>query len=218
MIDAVVFDMDGVIVDSEPVWQQVRVELVGDHGQAWTTADGDACRGRESREWSARISQRIRGALTPQEVFDEVLMRMIAAYEEVLPVFPGAVEAIETIGQEYAVAVASGSPRALVDLVLGRTGLNRLSATVGYGDEVGRGKPAPDVYLGVLDRMGVAPERAVGVEDSVSGLESVLSAGMHAIAIVSPGYHLPQEIVARAALRLSRLGDLTLPMLESLGA
>ncbi|HET9259158.1 MAG TPA: HAD family phosphatase, partial [Acidimicrobiia bacterium] len=162
MIDAVVFDMDGVIVDSEPVWQQVRVDLVEEHGAIWTDADGDACRGSESGFWAAMVSERLAGALTPSEVFEEILARMARSYDEHLPVFPGAVEAIERVGSEYRVAVASGSPRELVDLVLAVSGLDRVVEAVGYGDEVERGKPAPDVYLDVLGRLGVDPVRSVG--------------------------------------------------------
>lgn len=215
MIEAVVFDMDGVIVDSEPVWQEARVDLVMAHGREWTNEDGDACRGRSSQEWSTRLSGRIDGALSPPAVFDEVLQRMISSYNAGLPLFPGAVEAIEEVATKYPVAVASGSPRDLIDLVLERSGLRRILSDVGYGDEAKRGKPAPDVYLGVLSRLGLSPSRSVGVEDSESGLRSVLSAGMEAVAVVSPDYQLPEDLVASTALQVGRLSDLSLPVLES---
>lgn len=212
MIEAVVFDMDGVIIDSEPVWQQVRVDLVTEHGAVWTDADGDAVRGSESEFWATMVSQRLAGALTPDEVFEEIMRRMVNVYEEHLPLFPGSVEAIERVGSRYRVAVASGSPRMLVDLVLAGSGLDRIAEAVGYGDEVARGKPAPDVYLDVLSRMDVAPANAIGVEDSVAGLTSLLAAGMRAIAVVSPDYELPPEILARTEARLEALADLTIPI------
>jgi mannitol-1-/sugar-/sorbitol-6-/2-deoxyglucose-6-phosphatase len=211
MIEAVVFDMDGVIIDSEPVWQQVRVDLVTEHGAIWTDADGDACRGSESEVWSTMVSMRLGGLMTPNEVFDEILARMAASYKHHLPLFDGAVETIERVALEHRVAVASGSPRVLVDLVLATSGLDRVTEAVGCGDEVERGKPAPDIYLDVLERMGVEPRRSVGVEDSVAGLTAVLAAGMHAIAVVSPGYEIPYEILERTDARLDSLADLTIP-------
>lgn len=215
MIEAVVFDMDGVIVDSEPVWQEVRVALVSDYDRVWTDQDGDACRGRSSEEWSARISERIEEKLSPDEVFAEVLNRMLSAYEATLPLFPGAVDAIYQVATGYPVAVASGSPSPLIGLVLERSSLREVCSAVGYGDEVEHGKPAPDVYLDVLGRMGASPSSAIGVEDSESGLRSVLSAGMHAVAVVSADYRLPDDLVERTVLQLRSLGDLTLPILES---
>lgn len=215
MIEAVVFDMDGVVVDSEPVWQKARVDLVDSYGRVWTDQDGDACRGRSSEEWSTRISERIGRELTPEEVFKEILRRMISAYEVQLPLFPGAIDAIERIATKYPVAVASGSPRDLIDRVLDRSGLSRVCSAVGYGDEVECGKPAPDVYLDVLDRMGVTPSNAIGVEDSESGLRSVAAAGMHAVAVVSADYQLPDDLVAKPSLQVQHLRDLTLQTLES---
>lgn len=208
--------MDGVIVDSEPVWQEARQVLVEAHGSVWTKEDGDACRGRASSVWSARISDRLDGALTSEEVFAEVVQWISSAYERDLPLFDGAVEAIKEVASTYKVGIASGSPNVLIDLVVERTGLGSVVSAVGYGDEVERGKPAPDIYLGVLDRLGVEPSQAVGVEDSVSGLRSVIAAGMSAVAITSPEYRLPEDVLERTALQLEHLGDLTLPMLDSL--
>jgi HAD superfamily hydrolase (TIGR01509 family) len=216
MIEAVVFDMDGVIVDSEPVWQQVRVDLIRERGGVWTEGDGDDTRGRSSEVWSTRISERLGGTLTPQQVFTQVLERMAASYRAHLPLFPGAVEAIERIATSYTVAVASGSPKVLIDLVLEESGLHRVAAAVGYGDEVPSGKPAPDVYLDVLGRLGVDPSRAVGVEDSESGLESVQSAGMHSIALVSPGYQVSQDVLGRTAGQIERLDQLTVSMIDEI--
>lgn len=208
--------MDGVIVDSEPVWQQVREDLVGAHGAVWTKEDGDSCRGVSSDVWSTRISERLDGALSPEEVFADVIAGMSSAYQRSLPLFPGAVEAIRRIASQYTVAVASGSPNVLVDLVVANSGLGDLVAAVGYGDDVEHGKPAPDIYLGVFDRVDVAPSSAVGVEDSLAGLKSVLAAGMCPVAIVSPEYQLPSEVVDQTAVQLPGLADLTVPMLEDI--
>jgi HAD superfamily hydrolase (TIGR01509 family) len=216
MIEAVIFDMDGVIIDSEPVWQQVRVDMMGERRGVWTARDGDDTRGRSSEVWSARLSERLGGELTPEEVFAHVLERMDASYRASLPLFPGAVGAIERIATNYTVAVASGSPNVLIDLVLEQSGLDRVAVAVGYGDEMPNGKPAPDIYLDVLDRLGVDPSRAVGVEDSESGLESVQAAGMHSIALVSPGYQLSGDVLGRTTVQIERLEELTVSMIDQI--
>lgn len=216
MIEAVVFDMDGVIVDSEPVWQRVRVDLMDEHGAEWTGADGDGCRGVASAVWSSRMAARLDAAMSAEDVFSNVLERMVVAYAHRLPLFPGAVEAIERIATRYTVAVASGSPRELVDFVLDGSGLTRLCAAVAYGDEVRRGKPAPDIYIDVLEKIHVAPSHAVGVEDSESGLRSLHAAGMQSIAVVAPDYALPPDILALTAATIDGLGDLTLSVIDAI--
>jgi HAD superfamily hydrolase (TIGR01509 family) len=216
-IEAIVFDMDGVIVDSEPIWQEARVDLVREHGGAWTDTDGDATRGLGSAVWAARIAEHLDETVTPDEVFAEVLRRMISSYRERLPLFPGAVEAIERLAGDYTVAVASGSPNVLIDVVLSESGLDRVCSAVGYGDEMPRGKPAPDIYLDVLRRIDVPASRAVGVEDSESGLVAVQSAGMYSVAVVSPGYVLSPEVIAGTSLQIGGLDELTVSLIEAIG-
>lgn len=215
MIDVVVFDMDGVIIDSEPVWQEVREKFVHAHGSVWTQEDGDSCRGVSSQAWSTYISERLDGELTPQEVFLGIIEQMASVYDTAVPFFSGAVEAIERIASRYTIAVASGSPNELIDLVIANSGLQDLIGAVGYGDEVVHGKPEPEIYMGVLERLRVEPSSAVGVEDSLAGLRSVLAAGMYPIAIVSPDYQLPDELVERAVLQVPSLADLTVAMIDS---
>lgn len=217
VIETVVFDMDGVIIDSEPVWQQVRVDLVGEHGGTWTDRDGDATRGLASEVWASRIAEHLGSKVTPDEVFAEVLRRMVVSYQENLPLFPGAVETINTLALDYPVAVASGSPNVLIDVVLAESGLDQVFAAVGYGDETPRGKPAPDIYLGVLSRLGIAPSRSVGVEDSEAGLTAVVTAGMHPIAVIAPDYTPPPELLARTALQINSLSELTADLIASIG-
>lgn len=216
-IEAVVFDMDGVIVDSEPVWQRIREELVADLGGTWTSTDGDRCRGRPSEVWSTMISRRVGGAMNPDEVFEEVLSRMMSSYEWRLPLFPGAIESIISISEEYTIAVASGSPSGLIDTVLERSGLDSVCAAIGYGDNVAEGKPAPDIYLDVLQLLEVEPSRAVGVEDSLAGLQAVQAAGMQSVAVVAPGYSLPLGVLKNTQARVNGLGELTVGIIDAIG-
>jgi mannitol-1-/sugar-/sorbitol-6-/2-deoxyglucose-6-phosphatase len=143
---------------------------------------------------------------------------MATSYERYLPLFHGAVDAIERIANHYTVAVASGSPNRLIDLVLENSGLHRVAKAVGYGDEMPAGKPAPDIYLAVLEQLGVDPDHAVGVEDSESGLQSVQTAGMHSIAVVSPEYQLSGDVLARTSLQVENLDQLTVSMISGIAA
>jgi HAD superfamily hydrolase (TIGR01509 family) len=217
VIRTVVFDMDGVIIDSEPVWQTARAAVADAIEREWSDADSDRCRGLSSSAWSEQMAARFGHTLSAETIYDLVIERMVAIYDRDLPVFPGAVEAIERIADRYDVAIASGSPRALIDLALDRTGLRRRCVAVGYGDEVERGKPAPDIYLDVMRTIGAAPSHSVGIEDSINGLRSVQAAGMHSVAVTTPGYQLPDDILAKTAAQVDHLADLHVSVIEAIG-
>jgi mannitol-1-/sugar-/sorbitol-6-/2-deoxyglucose-6-phosphatase len=216
-IRAVIFDMDGVIVDSEPVWNRVRIELLSAHGRAWNEELQRACMGRSTVEWADIMRERVPLPMTTAEVIDEMRRRMVAAYDAHLPVLPGAVEAVRRMAGAFTVAMASGSMTALLDHVLAATGLDRLIPVVVHGDTIARGKPAPDIYLEASRRLGVAPAECLGVEDSANGLRSLRAAGMRAVAVPSPGYPLRGEVLALADLRLGTLDELTPEAVRALG-
>ena len=199
-VQAVVFDMDGVLVESEDIWLQARVEFAASIGQVWSTADQTATMGCNTAAWARfmvkRLDLRARLGMDEAGVADEIIGRMQAKYTAWLPQREGAVQAVRTAAAHYQVALASGSPRALGEQVLRATGLDGILSVAMYGDEVEHGKPAPDIYLRVLERIGVPPERAVGVEDSGNGIRSLHAAGMGIIAAPSPGYALSDEILA----------------------
>jgi HAD superfamily hydrolase (TIGR01509 family) len=216
-IRAVIFDMDGVIVDSEPVWNSTRVELVGAHGRTWNEGLQRACMGRSTLEWAEIMRERVPLPMTTVEVMDEMRRRMIEAYEAHLPVLPGAVEAVRRMAGAFTVAMASGSMTALIDHVLIATGLDRVIPVVVHGDTIARGKPAPDIYLEAARRLGVPPGECAGVEDSANGLRSLRAAGMRAVAVPSVGYPLPAEALSLADLRVATLDDLTEDAVRGLG-
>jgi len=208
-IRAVIFDMDGVIVDSEPVWNRSRVELAGAHGRSWSEELQRACMGRSTEEWAEIMRERVPLQMTAAEVMAEMRERMLSAYRAHLPVLPGAVEAVHRMAGAFAVAMASGSMTALIEHVLRATGLDHAISVVVLGDTIPRGKPAPDIYLEAARRLGVPPGDCVGVEDSSNGLRSLRAAGMRAVAVPSPGYPLSEEALALADLRLASLVDLS---------
>ena len=193
---AVVFDLDGVLVDSEHWWDDARGSLARETGARYDDAAQRAMMGMSAPEWSAFLEEL--GVPGPPEAIDaEVVRRMQERYRGGLPLLPGAVEAVRRLhGAGFTLAVASSSNRVLIDLVLERSGLAPLFAAWVSSEEVPRGKPSPDVYLEACRRSGVAPERAVAVEDSHSGIRSARAAGLAVLAI--PNVHYPPGPTALA--------------------
>jgi len=217
MIRAVVFDMDGVLIESEETWSRVRGAVVARHGGTWTEKDQRNVMGDNSRQWSAYIVRAWDVPLSPDEIFREVLDPMVATYErEGLVVLPGAREAVATLGARYPLAVASSSPRALIEAALRITGLAAHFGVTVSSDEVTHGKPSPDVYLLAAERLGVAARDCAAVEDSSNGIRSAASAGMATIAVPSGAYPPEPDALAQARLTLPSLRELTLEMVEGL--
>jgi HAD superfamily hydrolase (TIGR01509 family) len=208
VIDAVVFDLDGVLVDSEQVWDQARRDVVAAHGGTWKDGATRDMLGMSSPEWSAYVVEELGAELTPEEVNAAVVDAMLDGYRERLPLLPGAREAVERIGARYPLGLASSSNRPVIDLVLERMGVaDRFRATVS-SEEVARGKPAPDVYEEVVRRLGVS--KAAAIEDSEAGIRSAHAAGLHVIAIPNPHFPPADEALALADEVLPDLDALTL--------
>ena len=209
MIDAVVFDLDGVVVDTEQVWDEVREALVREHGGRWHDGAQAAMMGMSSPEWSRYMHEELELPQPPVEIDREVVRRMLARYRERLPLLPGAVEAVERLAAELRLAVASSSNRPLIDAVLEGAGIaHRFTATVS-SEEVARGKPAPDVYLEAARRLGVEPARCAAVEDSANGLRAAAAAGMRVLAFPNRHYPPPPDALALADVVLESLDELT---------
>ncbi|MBA3348803.1 MAG: HAD family phosphatase, partial [Actinobacteria bacterium] len=166
MIEAVVFDMDGVLVDTEQVWDDVREELVRERGGRWHEGAQAAMMGMSSPEWSRYLHDDLGLAEAPDEINDEVVRRMLARYRDHLPLLDGAVAAVERLATAFTLALASSSNRPLIDAVLDAAGIARCFAATVSSEEAARGKPAPDVFLEAARRLGVDPSRCAAVEDS----------------------------------------------------
>ncbi len=204
-IEAVVFDMDGVLVDTEHLWDEVREELTEEWGGRYTPEAQEAMMGMSSPEWSRYLHEVVGLREPPEVINEEVVRRMLARYETDLPVVPGAVEAVQRLASAgLRLALASSSNRELIDAVLRRLELASYFEVTVSSEEVARGKPAPDVYLEVARRLGVAPARCAAVEDSASGIRAAHAAGMHVIAY--PNRHYPPgRRRARARRRRGRV-------------
>ena len=215
--EAVIFDMDGVIVASEDYWWESRVEWAAQHGKTWTHADQRLAMGRNTAEWAEVMRERLNLPEIPlEQVMSEMLGLVLARMEAHLPILPGALEAVQTAASRYRVALASGSPIPIIKRVMELTGLDQVFEVMVYGDEQPRGKPHPDIWLEVTRQLGVDATRCVGIEDSSNGVRSLVAAGMTVIAVPSPGFALPAEITALADVNLTSLEQFDLALLERL--
>ncbi|MBI5669553.1 MAG: HAD family phosphatase [Chloroflexi bacterium] len=163
-IEAVIFDMDGVLVDSEVYWLLSRQEYARDLGKVWSDADQRLAMGRNTIEWAEVMRERLGLDTSVEMVMEDVIARVIAHYDQRLPLRPGAVEAVHKAASAYKVALASGSPRQIINHVMKLTGLDGVFEAIVYADDMPNGKPAPDVYIETLRRLNVPPERAVGID------------------------------------------------------
>jgi HAD superfamily hydrolase (TIGR01509 family) len=209
VIDAVVFDLDGVLIQSEEVWDAVRERYVRERGGRYDERIQRAMMGMSSTEWSTFLADEAGVPGEPEEINADVVRLMLDAYREQLPLIPGAVDAVHRLAGRFTLGVASSSNRELIDTVLDVAGIAPLFAATVSSEEVARGKPAPDVYLEAAHRLDVEPERCAAIEDSHGGLRSAKSAGMRVIAIPNPTYPPDDEALALADLRLDSLEELT---------
>ena len=207
-VEAVVFDLDGVLVDSEHVWDEVREELARERGGRWHEGAQRDMMGMSSPEWSRYMHDVIGLEEPPDEISAEVVRRLAARYREKLPLIPGAREAVLRLAERWPLAVASSSNRPIIDLVLERSGLDSAFQAIVSSEEVARGKPAPDVYLEAARRLGVAPARCAAVEDSHAGILSAKAAGLRVLAIPNRRYPPDPDALAAADDVLSSLDDL----------
>ena len=208
MIVAVVFDLDGVIVDSEQVWDEVREAYVRETGGTYTDESARDMMGMSSPEWSRYMAEALRVPGTPEEINAAIVERMLARYGEAPPLLPGALEAVRRIGASVPLAIASSSNRELIDVVLRASGLAADFRATVSSEEVPRGKPWPDVYLEAARRLGVDPARCGAVEDSHNGIRSAKAAGMRVVAV--PNAHYPPDDEAL------ELADVVVPSIDEL--
>ncbi len=214
MIDAVVFDLDGLLLDTEQLWDEVREQLARERGGRWHAGAQADMMGMSSPEWSRYMHETIELREPPDEIADEVVRRMQERYRARLPLLPGARDAVERLAARWPLGLASSSNRPLIDLALEVGELARFFRVTLSSEEVARGKPAPDVYLEVARRLAVDPGSAVAIEDSHNGIRSAHAAGMRVLAI--PNAHFPpdEESLSLADVVVPSLAELTPEVVE----
>jgi HAD superfamily hydrolase (TIGR01509 family) len=208
VIDAVVFDLDGVIIDSEQLWDDVREGLARERGGRWSEQAQADMMGMSSTEWSRYMHEVVGLPEPPDEINREVVSRMLVRYSEHLPLIDGAVAAVKRVAADWPLGVASSSNRELIDRVLELSGLAPYFKVTVSSEEAARGKPAPDVYLEAAHRLGVAPSRSAAIEDSANGIRSAHAAGMHVVAIPNHAFPPPADVLALANVVLESIEEL----------
>jgi HAD superfamily hydrolase (TIGR01509 family) len=209
MIEGVVFDMDGVLVDTEPVWEEVRRAYVSATGGVWRPDSQRRLMGMSTSEWASYLSDELGVHRDAKTVADEVVARMAARYRDALPLLPGAVEAVRRMAGEFRLGLASSSPRRLIDQVLASAGLDGAFVATVSTEEVAAGKPAPDVYRAATQRLGLPADRCAAIEDSTNGLRAAFAAGCVVIAAPRPEYPPAPDALESADLVIAGLDELT---------
>src|SRR6476620_7299330 len=211
---AVIFDLDGVIVDSESAWGEAKRELVERAGGTWKAEATHAMLGMSSPEWSRYLRDELGVAMDLDEINAAVVETLERRYRESLPLLPGAVEAVRRLAEGRPLGLASSSNREIIDLVLDEAGIAECFAVTVSSEEVARGKPAPDVYLEAARRLGTAPANCTAVEDSNAGIGSAKSAGMRVVAIPNAAYPPDEATLELADAVVRSLDDLTIEVLH----
>jgi HAD superfamily hydrolase (TIGR01509 family) len=207
-LEAVIFDLDGVLIDSEPVWEQVRRDYVLEQGGRWPEDAETQLLGMNTAEWARYLSADLGVNLPPDTVAYEVIDRMAARYGGSLPLMPGADDTLQRLRSTLRLALASSSPRRLIDSVLVTAGWRDVFEATVSTDEAGRGKPAPDVYVSAARRLDLAPRACAAVEDSSNGLRSAAAAGTFVIALPHPRYPPAPDAISLAEVVIASLSDL----------
>jgi HAD superfamily hydrolase (TIGR01509 family) len=205
-MEAVIFDLDGVLVDSERIWDEVRRAVVAEHGGTWRAEATRAQQGMSTPEWARYLVEELGARTTPAEIATIVVQRMAARYAQEPPLIDGAVDVVRRVSRRWPVAIASSSPVLLIKGFLDVTGLP-VGAAVS-SEQVGAGKPAPDVYLRAAELLGVAPEDCAAVEDTTNGLRSALAAKMAVYAVPNPHFPPDPEVLAQATAVVAEITGL----------
>ena len=214
MIERVVFDLDGVILDSEQLWDEVREQLARVRGGRWSDRAQRDMMGMSSAEWSRYMHDVVGLGDPPEEINREVVRRMLERYTERLPLIDGAVDAVRRVAARRPLGLASSSNREIIEHALEVSGLAPLFRVSVSSEEVARGKPAPDVYLEAARRLGVDATRCAAIEDSANGIRAAHAARMRVVAIPNRRYPPDEEALALADVRLESIEQLDVSVVD----
>jgi HAD superfamily hydrolase (TIGR01509 family) len=212
--DAVIFDLDGVLMDSEQLWNAAKEELVRESGGRWRDDAPTAMMGMSSPEWAAYLRDELGVPMDTDAINREVVSRMLDGYRRELPLLPGARESVAALSARWPLGLASSSNREVIDLALELAGFRDSFRAAVSSEEVERGKPAPDVYLKVADELGAEPSECVAIEDSSNGLRSAAAAAMTVIAVPNEHYRPDADALALAAATVPVVGEVTPELVE----
>jgi HAD superfamily hydrolase (TIGR01509 family) len=210
----VIFDLDGVLIDSEGLWDDVRRGLAADAGRPWPPDATRAMMGMSTPEWSAYLVETVGIAGDASQIAEQVIERMVGKYANELPLLPDAVGAVRRLAARWPLGLASSSPRRLIDAVLADAGIADAFSVTLSTEEVTAGKPDPAVYQEVVARLEVPARATVAIEDSTNGLRAAAAAGLVVLAVPRPEFPPAEDALALASARLDSLTDLTVSVVE----
>jgi HAD superfamily hydrolase (TIGR01509 family) len=211
---AVIFDLDGVLLDSEQRWNAAKRELVRDVGGHWREDAPVVMMGMSSPEWSAYMRDELEVPLAADAISRDVVRRMEDGYRAALPLLPGAEDAVRALAARWPLGLASSSNREIIDLVLELAPFGDSFAVTVSSEEVARGKPAPDVYLRAAAELAAEPAACVAIEDSANGLRAAAAAGLAVIAVPNPHYPPSDDALALAVATVANVGEVTPVLIE----
>jgi HAD superfamily hydrolase (TIGR01509 family) len=216
VISAVIFDLDGVLIESESVWNEARRVVALEHGGRWSDGAPRAMMGMSSTEWSRYMHDELGVDLPAPDISSAVVARLQESYRRTLPLLPGAREAVERLADRWPLGLASSANREIIELVLDLAEIrSRFTATVS-SEEVAHGKPAPDVYLEAARRLDVAPPACAAIEDSTNGLRAAAAAQMTVIAVPNRQFPPAEDALSLAGAVLGSLTELEPDLIEEL--
>jgi HAD superfamily hydrolase (TIGR01509 family) len=217
MPDAVIFDLDGVLLDSEQLWNQAKESIVREQGGRWLPDAPLVMLGMSSSEWSVYMRDELQVPLSAGRINDEVVELMTAGYERHLPLLPGASEAVRSLAACWPLGLASSANREIIDSFLELSGLGDSFRISLSSEQVDRGKPSPDVYLETARLLGVKPALCTAVEDSGNGIRAAASAGIVVVAVPNPHYPPSPDVLGLAAATVDGVAEVTPELIEGLG-
>jgi HAD superfamily hydrolase (TIGR01509 family) len=214
LIRAVIFDLDGLLLDSESAWDGGRKALVAENGLEWPEGATEAMLGMSAPEWSRYVNERLGVPPQPEQISDRVVAHVLDGYEKRLPLLAGAEQAVERIAARWPLGLASSSNKQVIDRVMETSGWGATFRAWVSSEEVGRGKPAPDVFLEAARRLDVDPADAAGIEDSHNGILAARNAGLRVIAIPNHEFPPGPDALEQADVVLGSLDELTPEVVE----
>lgn len=191
--DAIIFDMDGLLVDSETVWEVAESDMIRDHGNIYDPAKREEIVGLAVPEFIERLQDFYSFSKNTAELVDELVERMLERIPTEVKPQPGAPELLEYVVQQgFPVAIASASPVPIIDAIVESQGWGDIFGARASTDYVLRGKPAPDVYIYAAGLVGCATPRCLALEDSPNGSRAAVAAGMTCYAVPDPAHSTPE--------------------------
>jgi HAD superfamily hydrolase (TIGR01509 family) len=216
VLQAVVFDLDGVLLDSEQLWDAARRSAVADVGGTWRDDATGTMQGMSAPEWSRYMRAQLGVPLAEERIVDLVVADLLARYRRDLPLLPGAIEAVRRLRARWPLGLASSSNRIVIEEVLDRSGLRGAFDAIVSSEEVAQGKPSPDVYLAATRALGAPAEDCAAVEDSANGIRAAAAARMHVVVVPNPHFPPPEDALKQVDLVIATLDDLNVEALEAI--